>query len=147
MSQETHIQLTNNMVSSRTFDDWVKIWDSANKKVEVFAQAVNRIEQLEKREIRYIDQINRLQEACMPQLTENMKLDMINWMTEKYGSKAFKTLDVRDEFEKRGYGCMSPIKAIDSMVKNGGLTYKRGWYHIVFSGKSQSVVNERKDNP
>jgi hypothetical protein len=70
-----------------------------------------------------------LQKVALPQLIEACKLEMMGYIESNYKDKAFKDAPVRDKFDD-WYGWEACFKALQGLVEEDKLTYKRGWYRL-----------------
>lgn len=84
MTEKTHIVLTNNMISSRTFDDFVEQWKGQDKRIDNLFSRVMQIEQrldkLEQPE-RLQRIISLLKQEATPRTSEyiNNRISNLHW--------------------------------------------------------------------
>lgn len=89
--------------------------------------------------------VYKLQEITLQQLTDLCKPELMAYIEKTYPEKSFKDWDIRKDFEIRGFGWLAPGKAFDQLVKEGKLTYKRGWYKLTPKTESTITPKESKE--
>ena len=129
-------------MSEKRKEDWIKIVQPDNsdkiaspqyiKKLLGFDDIWSSIDSLRA-------QVFSLQDACLPQLAAYCKNNILYHITENYQKKAFKDAPIRREFE-RYYNWRAILEALKLLVKEGKLTYRRGWYRLAPATEKKEVV-------
>lgn len=108
--------------------DWLRKLLGAVDNAE-YAKLKKEVEQL--RSARF-----NLQRAILPQLTALCKEEMLRYIKETYGTKAFKGDAVRNHFDE-WYGFGACLAAVHDLTEEGKLTYKRGWHRLAAATTKQ----------